>query len=124
MRYPPAVRMSLDGVCEISGLEAYGEEGKPLFPGELLEQTRYTLGLIEQILGRAEVGFEAIGRLSVFTTDLRQWREVWRELESLFRAVPAVTVVGVPSLVGDVAMVELEVTAGVPVSNFAHASRR
>jgi 2-iminobutanoate/2-iminopropanoate deaminase len=123
MGYPPAARISLDGVCEISGLEAYSEEGKPLFPGDLLEQTRYAMGLIEQILGEAGGGFEAIGRLSVFTTDLGQWPEVWRELESLFQPVPAMTVVGIPSLVGDIAMIELEVTAASAIDNSAHASR-
>ena len=109
--HPAAVRTSQDRLIEVSGLEAYSAEGKPLFPGDLLEQARYVIRLIEAILGEAGVGFESVARLSIFTTHLDQWQSVWNEIKSSIQPAPAMTVVGVPSLVGDVAMIEIETTA-------------
>jgi 2-iminobutanoate/2-iminopropanoate deaminase len=111
LQYPAAVRTARDRIIEVTGLEAYSDQGKPLFPGDLLEQTRYVLDLIETILGEAGVRLDGVARFSVFTTHLDQWQTVWRQVESLVQPTPAMTVVGVPSLVGDVAMIEIETTA-------------
>ncbi|MDQ6720082.1 MAG: Rid family hydrolase [Candidatus Dormibacteraeota bacterium] len=110
-----AVRVPSQGLVEISGLAPYDEHGQEV-PGDLLHQTRYVLGLMEQILGEAGVGFGNVARLSVFTTAIAEWPAVWREVKSTVGTAAAMTVVEISSLVGKVAKVELEITASVPLS--------
>jgi enamine deaminase RidA (YjgF/YER057c/UK114 family) len=114
--YAPAVRVDREGLLEISGLAAYDEHGHEVFPGDLLRQTRYVLGLMAQILGEAGVGFASVARLSVFTTAIAEWPAVWREVKSTVGTSAAMTVVEISSLTGKTGMVELEITASVPVS--------
>jgi len=109
--YASAVRVNGEGLLEISGLAAYNEHGQEIFPGNLLDQTRYVLNLNRDILGGAGVGFESVTRLSVFVTDIRQWPAVWAEVRSEFSPVPAVSVVEISRLSGEIGMVELEITA-------------
>ena len=102
-------------LLEISGLAAYNEHGKEVYPGDLLKQTRYVLdNLMLPILLEAGASFDDVGRLSVFTTSMRQWPGVWDEVKSSFGQPPALTVVEIPRLVGEIAMVELEISAAVP----------
>jgi len=110
-KYASAVRVSCEGLVEISGLAAYDEHGHEIFPGSLLDQTRYVMNLMRAILGEAGVGFESVARLSVFTTDIHQWRTVWAEVRSEFSPAPAVSVVEISRLAGPIGMVELEITA-------------
>jgi len=112
--YAGAVRASRMGLLEISGLSAYDENGHELFPGDLLQQTRYVLTeLMQPILeaGGGGGGFDSICRLSVFTSDMRQWPAVWSQVRSLIGESPAMTVVEITRFVGVDGMVELEITA-------------
>jgi 2-iminobutanoate/2-iminopropanoate deaminase len=109
--YASAVRVNSEGLLEISGLAAYNEHGQEIFPGNLLDQTRYVLDLNREILGGAGVGFESIARLCVFITDIRQWPAVWAEVRPQFSPVPAVSVVEIARLSGEIGMVELEIIA-------------
>ena len=112
LEYAPAVRADRTGLLEISGLAAYDEHGHEIYPGDLLRQTRYVLNeLMQKILAEAGVGFDAVCRLSVFTTSIREWPGVWDEVKSIVGQPPAMTVVEISSLVGTVPMVELEITA-------------
>jgi len=111
-KYAAAVRADRTGLLEISGFAAYDGSGHEVFPGDLLSQTRYVLSeLIAPILNEAGGGMDTMCRLSVFTTDIRQWPPVWDQVQLLIGAPPAMTVVEIPSLVGKIAMVELEITA-------------
>ncbi len=112
--HPPAVRVSQEGLFEISGLAAYDEHGEEVYPDHLLLQTQYVLGLMHQILEGVGLGFEHVARLSVFTTHIREWRSVWREIQSIVTPTPAVTVVEISRLVGRTGTVELEITASMP----------
>ena len=115
--HSPAVRVDREGLLEISGLAAYNEHGQEVFPGDLLGQTQYVLNsLMRPVLGEAGVEFESVSRLSVFTTSMRDWPAVWKEVKSMFASPPALTVVEIPRLVGEIAMVELEISASVPMA--------
>lgn len=110
--YAPAVRADRAGLLEISGLAPVDEHGHDVFPGDLAAQTRYVLTeLMQPILSEAGVGFEAVCRLSVFTTSIQQWPKVWEEIKPIIGQPPAVTVVEISRLVGKDEMVELEITA-------------
>jgi 2-iminobutanoate/2-iminopropanoate deaminase len=123
--YAAAVRASRTGLVEISGLSAYDESGHELFPGDLLQQTRYVLTeLMLPILHEAGAGFDSICRLSVFTTDMRQWPEVWNEVKSMIEPPPAMTVVEITRLVGMDGMVELEITAATDEEQAKHTQPR
>lgn len=114
----PARRVNRDSLLEISGLAAYNEHGQEVFPDDLLNQTRYILDtLMLPILHEAGATFDDVGRLSVFTTSIRRWPSVWNEVKSSFGQPPALTVVEIPRLVGEVAMVELEISAAVPAGS-------
>jgi enamine deaminase RidA (YjgF/YER057c/UK114 family) len=111
-RYSPAVRVSGEGLLEISGLAAWNEHGNEVFAGDLLQQTTYVLDtLMEPILRGAGAGFDDVARLSVFTTAIEEWPPVWGEIKSRFNEPPAVTVVKIEGLVGETGMVELEISA-------------
>jgi 2-iminobutanoate/2-iminopropanoate deaminase len=109
--YAPAVRVNCEGLLEISGLAAYDEHGHEIFPDSLLDQTQYVLNLMREVLGGAGVGFESVARLSVFTTDIRQWHAVWDEIVPELNPTFAVSVVEISRLSGPIGMVELEITA-------------
>ena len=105
-------RIDRDDLLEISGLAAYNEHGQEVYPRDLLKQTRYVLdALMHPILDEAGSGFDDVARLSVFTTSMRDWPAVWDEVKSTFHKPPALTVVEIPRLVGEIAMVELEISA-------------
>jgi 2-iminobutanoate/2-iminopropanoate deaminase len=109
-------RIDRDSLLEISGLAAYDEHGQEVFPKDLLKQTRYVLdSLMHPILQEAGAGFDDIARLSVFTTSVREWPAVWAQVRTIFHKPPALTVVEIPRLVGEIAMVELEISAAIPM---------
>ncbi len=113
----PTRRVDREGLLEISGLAAYNEHGQEVFPGDLLKQTRYVLEtLMLPILEEAGVGFESVARLSVFTTSIKEWPAVWDDVQSTFGSPPALSVVEIPRLVGEIAMVELEISASIPTA--------
>jgi len=123
MKYAPAVRVEREGLLEISGLAAYNENGQEVFPNDLSKQTRYVLDhLMAPILREGGIGFPNLARLSVFTTAIGQWPPVWEEVKSMVGPHTAVTAVQISRLVGTIGMVELEITASVPVSNEAKAA--
>jgi len=108
-------RIDRDSLLEISGLAAYNEHGQEVFPKDLLKQTRYVLdALMHPILQEAGANFDDVARLSVFTTSMREWPAVWEQVRSKFHEPPALTVVEIPRLVGEIAMVELEISAAIP----------
>jgi enamine deaminase RidA (YjgF/YER057c/UK114 family) len=76
---------------------------------------------MEQILAEGGVGFASVARLSVFTTAIAEWPAVWGELRSTFGPGTAMTVVEISRLVGKTGMVELEITASVPLSTEENA---
>jgi len=117
--HAPAVRVSQEGLFEISGLAAYDEFGEEVFPDPLLLQTQYVLGLMRQILEGVGLGFEDVARLSVFTTHIGEWPSVWREVQSMVTPTPAMTVVEITRLVGRTGTVELEITASKPYAREA-----
>lgn len=118
LRYAPAVRADRAGLLEISGLAPVDEHGHDVFPGDLAAQTRYVLTeLMQPILAEAGVGFDAVCRLSVFTTSIQQWPKVWDEIKAIVGQPPAVTVVEISRLVGKDEMVELEITASTAPDN-------
>src|SRR4051812_19044941 len=97
-------RIDRDSLIEISGLAAYSERGQEVFPNDLLKQTRYVLdSLMLPILQEAGAGFDDVARLSVFTTSMREWPAVWDEVSQSFHKQPALTVVEIPRLVGEIA---------------------
>jgi len=113
-RYSPAVRVSSNGLLEISGLAAWNEYGQEVFAGDLLKQTNYVLdALMEPILREAGGGFDSVARLSVFATEIEGWPSVWDQVKSRFGKPPAVTVVEIEGLVGETGMVELEISASI-----------
>jgi 2-iminobutanoate/2-iminopropanoate deaminase len=123
--YTPAVRADRGGLLEISGLAAFDASGVEVHHGDLSAQTRYVLHeLMQEILGEVGIGFEEVCRLSVFTTDIKQWAKVWDEIKPMFGLPPAVTAVEISQLVGKEGMVELEITASAPAASQRLKKRR
>ena len=113
----PVRRIDREGLLEISGFAAYNEHGQEIFPGDLLKQTHYVLdALMLPVLEEAGMGLGNVARLSVFTTSMEQWPAVWSDIKLRFGSPPPLTVVEIPRLVGEIAMVELEISAGHPAA--------
>jgi enamine deaminase RidA (YjgF/YER057c/UK114 family) len=99
----------------VAGQTARDAEGRIVGRG-LVAQWEQALGNVLEVVRQAGGGPESIGRVTVYVTDLAEYRassralgEVWRR--RMGRHYPAMTLVEVKGLVDEGAVVELEATA-------------
>ena len=109
--------MGVGRVVVLAGQIGWDEQGR--FADGLVAQTRQALRNILAVLGEAGGEPEHIARLTWFVIDIGAYRRgapelgpIWREL--MGRHYPAMSVIGVASLVEPQALVEIEATAILP----------
>ena len=99
----------------VAGQTATGPDGA-LVEGGFATQFAAVLDRVLAVVAAAGGGPECIGRMSVFVTDMDAYLAARRELGGVWRErlgshYPAMTLVEVPRLVDEGALVEIEATA-------------
>ncbi|MFB9442287.1 RidA family protein [Dactylosporangium vinaceum] len=100
----------------LAGQIAADEDGAVVHPGDMEAQARYIFDVIHGILAAHGGGFEHVAHIRTFVTDLGllpQYGKVRRELFP--EPAPASTTVEIARLFRAGALLEVEVTAAVPV---------
>lgn len=99
----------------VAGQTARGPDGR-IAPGDLVAQFERALERVLRVVRDAGGGPEAIGRMTVYVTDLEAYRgsllplgRAWRR--HMGRHYPAMTLVEVEGLMDEGALVEIEATA-------------
>jgi enamine deaminase RidA (YjgF/YER057c/UK114 family) len=113
-------------VLFIAGQDAAEPEGH-VTTDDFVEQFRIALGKTLAVVREAGAGPEAIGRMTLYVTDVATYRAerpavggVYREL--MGKHFPAMALVEVKGLVDLRALVEIEATAAVPATRPADAA--
>ena len=96
----------------VSGQVARDSEGKQVGQGSMLEQTRQCLRNIEKNLQAAGASMSDVVWTTVYTTDIREFREIVAAREEFFRDnLPTSTMVEVSHLADPGLLVEITVIA-------------
>lgn len=96
----------------VTGTAAMDENGKGLYPGDAAAQTKFILDRIEKAITDCGGKMSHIIRLRVYLTDMKYFSETANALGNVFRPIkPAITAVGVSSLVDESMIVEIEADA-------------
>ena len=96
----------------VTGTAAMDENGKGLFPNDAAAQTTFILDRIEKAITDCGGKMSHIIRVRIYLTDMKYFPETAKALGEVFRPIkPAITAVGVASLVDDNMIVEIEADA-------------
>jgi 2-iminobutanoate/2-iminopropanoate deaminase len=96
----------------VSGQVSRDENGNPVGAGSMLEQTRQCLRNIEQCLAAAGATLSDVVWTTVYTTDIREFRQIVAAREEFFKDnLPTSTMVEVNHLADPGLMVEITVMA-------------
>jgi enamine deaminase RidA (YjgF/YER057c/UK114 family) len=102
-----AVRIG--NIISVSGTAPIADDGSPAFPGDLYNQTRRCLAIIERAICEAGGTLENVIRTRMFLTDITRWEEAARAHGELFADIrPAATMVEVKGLINPEWLVEME----------------
>lgn len=102
-----AVRVG--NMIEVSGTAPIGPDGRTMHPGDLYNQTRYCLGIIEKAINEAGGKLTDVIRTRVFLTDISRWEEAGKAHGVYFSDIrPASTFCEISRLVRDDWLVEIE----------------
>ena len=105
--YARAVRIG--PAIEVSGCAPTAPDGSTVGKGNVYEQTRQCLRVIEEALAGVGAGLEDVTRTRVFTTVPRRWREIGRAHSEVFGAIKPVTaLIGVRGFLEADWLVEIE----------------
>jgi enamine deaminase RidA (YjgF/YER057c/UK114 family) len=93
----------------VSGTAPINTNGTTMFPGDLYNQTKYCLGIIEKAVKEAGGRMVDVIRTRVLLTDITNWREAGKAHAEYFADIkPAISIYGVNKLIGDDWLVEVE----------------
>jgi enamine deaminase RidA (YjgF/YER057c/UK114 family) len=93
----------------VSGTAPINNQGETMFPGDLYNQTRYCLGIIEKAIKEAGGRMVDVIRTRMLLTDITDWREAGKAHAEYFSDIkPAISIYGVNKLIGDDWLVEVE----------------
>ncbi|CAN5453747.1 RidA family protein [soil metagenome] len=96
----------------VTGTAAMDENGKGLFPNDASAQTKFILGRIEKAIIDCGGKMSHVIRVRVYVTDFNNFPEIAKALGEVFRPIkPAITAVGVSSLIDKNMLVEIEADA-------------
>ncbi len=96
----------------ISGQVSWDEHGKVVHAGDLRKQTEQTFENIKRALDAAGAGFDNLIKLTIFVKDLDETK--WRTISDVRKGFlskerpPASTMIGVPALVLEELLIEIE----------------
>ena len=98
----------------VSGQVARDNDGNQVGAGSMLEQTRQCLRNIEKSLTAAGAAMSDVVWTTVFTTDIRQFKQIVAAREEFFKDnLPTSTMVEVSHLADPGLMVEIQVIAAI-----------
>ena len=102
-----AVRIG--NVIAVSGTAPVGPDGKPVFPGDLYNQTKYCFEIIANAIAEAGGTLADVIRTRVYLADINRWQEAGKAHGEVFNKVmPACTFVEVKGLIEKEWLVEIE----------------
>ncbi|MFI5907372.1 RidA family protein [Dactylosporangium sp. NPDC051541] len=116
--YSHVARVDLGGVALLflAGQIAAGDDGEVVHAGDMEGQARYIFRVVHGILAAHGGGFEHVAHIRTFVTDLGRLPEYGKVRRELFpEPAPASTTVEVSKLFRAGALLEVEVTAAVPI---------
>jgi 2-iminobutanoate/2-iminopropanoate deaminase len=98
----------------VSGQVSRDSEGQQVGAGSMLEQTRQCIRNIETCLNSAGASLSDIVWTTVYTTDIREFRQIVAAREEFFKTnLPTSTMVEVVHLADPGLMVEIQVIAAI-----------
>lgn len=98
----------------VSGQVSRDSDGNQVGAGSMLEQTRQCIRNIEKSLTAAGAGLSAIVWTTVYTTDIREFKQIVAAREEFFKDnLPTSTMVEVAHLADPGLLVEIQVIAAV-----------
>lgn len=96
----------------LSGQLSRDSEGKLVGPGDMAEQTRQAIRNMETVLKEAGATLEHIVSIVVYTTDVRQFKEIVEARMEFFKSnLPTSTIVEVAHLADPGLLIEFQATA-------------
>ncbi|UCE66505.1 MAG: RidA family protein [Candidatus Zixiibacteriota bacterium] len=102
-----AVRIG--NMIAVSGTAPIDSNGATVYRGDLYNQTKYCLGIIEKAIKEAGGRMVDVIRTRVLLTDITNWREAGKAHAEYFSDIkPAISIYGVNKLIGDDWLVEVE----------------
>ena len=102
-----AVKMG--NMISVSGTAPIADDGSPAFPGDLYNQTKRCLTIIEKAIQDAGGTLENVIRTRMFLTDISRWEEAARAHGEFFSEIrPAATMVEINGLINPEWLVEME----------------
>lgn len=102
-----AVRIG--NMIAVSGTAPIDSNGTTQYPGDLYNQTKYCLGIIERAVKEAGGRMVDVIRTRVLLADISRWREAGKAHAEYFSDIkPAISIYGVNKLIGDDWLVEVE----------------
>ena len=108
--YSRAVRIG--NLVEVTGTVAVDENNQPVGRDDAYTQTKYIIGKIEKVLGRAGASLKDVIKTRMYVTDISRWEEYGRAHGEFFRDIrPCATMVEVKALIEPVFLIEIEATA-------------
>jgi enamine deaminase RidA (YjgF/YER057c/UK114 family) len=97
---------------EISGCAPTAADGSTVGDGDVYEQTRQCLRVIEEALSGVGAGVEDVTRTRIYTTVPRRWRQIGKAHVEVFGAIKPVTaLIGVRGFLDPKWLVEIEASA-------------
>jgi len=102
----------------VSGQVSWDDKGKVLFPGDLRAQTRQTFENMKTALAAAGATIDNVLKFTIYVVNLdrAKWKIVGEERAKYINPekAPASTMVGVPGLVLEELLIEIEAVAVIP----------
>ena len=96
----------------LSGQLSRDSDGKLVGPGDMAEQTRQAIRNMETVLEAAGATLENIVSIVVYTTDIRQFKEIVAARMEFFKTnLPTSTIVEVTHLADPGLLIEFQATA-------------
>ena len=111
--YSRAVKVG--NIIEVSGTTAV-EDGKVMGKDDVYKQAVFIFQKIERILMEAGSSLEDVIRTRMYVTDIAKWKDAGEAHSLFFKEIkPATTMIEVNRLINDELLIEIEVTAMIPV---------
>jgi enamine deaminase RidA (YjgF/YER057c/UK114 family) len=102
-----AVRIG--NVLSVSGTAPIADDGSAAFPGDLYNQTKRCLAIIEKAIQEGGGTLRDVIRTRMFLTDISRWEEAAKAHGEVFTDIrPAATMVEVKGLINPSWLIEME----------------
>ncbi|HEY8659558.1 MAG TPA: RidA family protein [Hanamia sp.] len=111
--YSRAVKVG--NLIEVSGTTAVDGE-KVMGKGDVYKQAVFIFQKIEKVLLEAGSSLKDVIRTRMYVTDIAKWKDAGKAHSLFFKEIkPSTTMIEVSRLINDELLIEIEVTAMIPV---------